>query len=364
MGNIKKKTVIVTGGAGFIGSALIGYLLKTGTYRVVNLDKLTYAAVPGALDGLKNNNDYYFIHGDICDARLINNMLIEFKPEGIINLAAESHVDRSIDSPDPFITTNIIGTHTLLKTSLEYIKDLKKMDREKFCFHHVSTDEVYGELGDNGYFTEESKYMPSSPYSASKASSDHIVRAYYKTYNLPVVITNCSNNYGPYQFPEKLIPLMIIKALNGQPLPIYGNGMNVRDWLYVDDHAIALETVFSRGKPGETYNIGGGEERKNCQVVETICDILDDKIGLLKTGKCRRTLMTYVNDRPGHDYRYAIDYSKIQSQLNWRPSVSFYQGLEQTIDWYLANSYWWLTVLRDRYQGERLGNAMAQPGRG
>jgi dTDP-glucose 4,6-dehydratase len=352
----KVMKILVTGGAGFIGSALIRFLIKHTHHEVVNVDKLTYA---GNLDSLTESCDdprYFFEQVDICDASEINRLLKLHQPDKVMHLAAESHVDRSIDSPGEFIKTNVIGTYVLLHASLEYFKSLDEEKQQSFRFHHISTDEVYGDLGAEGLFTEDTPYDPSSPYSASKASSDHLVRAWARTFKLPVVITNCSNNYGPYQFPDKLIPLVIGNALAGKPLPIYGDGLQVRDWLFVDDHVIALLTVLEKGKLGETYNIGGHNERQNIEVVRTICEILDSKISDKPKGvNSFSELITYVKDRPGHDLRYAIDASKIESELGWKPKESFESGIEKTINWYLENTSWSERVLDGSYQGERLG---------
>ena len=348
--------ILVTGGAGFIGSALIRFLIKHTHHEVVNVDKLTYA---GNLDSLTECCDdprYFFEQVDICDAAEVNRILSTHQPDKVMHLAAESHVDRSIDSPGEFIKTNVIGTYVLLHGSLEYFKSLDEEKQQSFRYHHISTDEVYGDLGAEGLFTEDTPYDPSSPYSASKASSDHLVRAWGRTFKLPVVITNCSNNYGPYQFPEKLIPLVIGNALAGKPLPIYGDGSQVRDWLFVNDHVIALLTVLEKGKLGETYNIGGHNERQNIEVVRTICEILDNKISDKPKGVSSFSeLITYVKDRPGHDLRYAIDASKIESKLGWKPKESIDSGIEKTINWYLENTSWSERVLDGSYQGERLG---------
>lgn len=325
---------LVTGGAGFIGSAVIRYLINETDCEVLNFDKLTYA---GNLDNVKtvsNNPRYQFIKGDICDRGLLAKTFNEFKPDKIMHLAAESHVDRSITGPSEFITTNILGTYSILEEALKYFQSLSGNKKEGFLFHHISTDEVYGELGETGLFTEKTPYDPSSPYSASKASSDHLVRAWGRTFKLPVVVTNCSNNYGPYHYPEKLIPLVITKALKGEKLPLYGKGENIRDWLYVEDHAKALYVVVTKGLAGETYNIGGESERKNIDVVRTVCKILDE----LRSDSPHlphRNLITFVTDRPGHDFRYAIDCSKIKNELAWKPSVNFEQGLKKTVEWFL-----------------------------
>ncbi|MGD2171684.1 MAG: dTDP-glucose 4,6-dehydratase [Gammaproteobacteria bacterium] len=350
------KTIIVTGGAGFIGSSVIRYLIKNGSYRVVNFDKLTYAGNLESLESVSENSNYHFERGDICDHRTVKNAFIEFQPCAVMHLAAESHVDRSIDGPAEFINTNIVGTSVLLEEARQYWKHLGS-DRE-FRFHHVSTDEVFGSLDQNGLFDENSQYRPSSPYAASKASSDHLARAWHETYGLPVVISNCSNNYGPYQFPEKLIPLMILNALDGKSLPVYGQGQQIRDWLYVEDHARALCKVMENGTTGQTYNIGGHNEMKNIDVVKMICGLLDGKVEQHPQGIEKfEDLITYVADRPGHDQRYAIDASKIQNELDWSPVESFESGLAKTIDWYISNREWSDRVRDGSYQGERLGLA-------
>jgi len=347
---------MVTGGAGFIGSAVVRRLARRG-YQVTNVDKLTYA---GNLDSLRNvegQADYRFVQADICDRQAISDLLAERQIEAVMHLAAESHVDRSIDGPAAFVETNIVGTFRLLDAALQHWRSLDDEGRAAFRFHHVSTDEVFGDLPfDTGVFTEETPYAPSSPYSASKASSDHFVRAWHATYGLPVVLSNCSNNYGPYHFPEKLIPLAILNALEGKPLPVYGRGENVRDWLHVDDHAEALELVLTRGTPGESYNVGGRAERSNLQVVETICDLLDRRLPL-PDGRSRRSLIEFVTDRPGHDLRYAIDPAKIERELGWRAAHDFETGLAETVDWFLANEWWWRPIREGKYQGERLGSA-------
>ncbi len=328
---------LVTGGAGFIGSAVVRYLIQETEHEVLNLDKLTYAGNLKNVAVVADSTKYKFIKGDICDRELIAKVLEEFKPDKIMHLAAESHVDKSIIGPAEFIKTNILGTFTLLEETMKYFQKLSDEKKKHFVFHHISTDEVYGELGETGYFTEETRYDPSSPYSASKASSDHLVRAWGRTYKLPVVVTNCSNNYGPYHFPEKLIPLTITNALKGKMLPVYGKGENVRDWLYVEDHASALYTVVMKGKIGETYNIGGEAERKNIDVVRTICKTLDK---LMPDSQfCpHENLIEFVQDRPGHDFRYAIDCTKIKKELGFSPSVNFELGLEKTVKWFLENT--------------------------
>jgi dTDP-glucose 4,6-dehydratase len=339
---------LITGGAGFIGSALVRYLIESTGHTALNLDKLTYAGSLLSLEDVGESKNYRFVEGDIVDTALLEKLFDEFNPDRVIHLAAESHVDRSVEGPGEFIQTNVIGTYELLQASVRY---MKKNPGKDFLFHHVSTDEVFGSLGAEGLFTEESPYQPNSPYSASKASSDHLVRAWHETFNLPIVITNCSNNYGPYQFPEKLIPLVILNALEGKPLPIYGKGDQVRDWLFVDDHVRALYRVATEGKIGETYNIGGFNERQNIDVVHAICDHL----ALMKPGTDYRGLITHVTDRPGHDIRYAIDASKIESDLGWRPEETFESGIAKTVDWYVANLDWCRTVQEDNYNRERLG---------
>ena len=350
--------ILVTGGAGFIGSSVIRFLINETPHHVVNLDKLTYAGNLESLNEVSTNPRYAFEHADICNQKEIERILREHQPDVIMHLAAESHVDRSIDGPGEFIQTNIIGTYTLLQESRKYWGALENIKKQEFRFHHISTDEVYGSLDSSGMFTENTCYDPSSPYSASKASSDHLVRAWYRTYGLPTIITNCSNNYGPYQFPEKLIPLMILNARDGKPLPVYGNGGQIRDWLYVDDHARALYMVITKGKIGHTYNIGGHNEKTNLEVVKTICKILDE---LLPTHpeniNCYEELITFVEDRPGHDQRYAIDASMIQSELGWVPNETFESGIRKTVEWYLDNQSWWQHVLDGTYRGERLGLA-------
>lgn len=339
----------MTGGAGFIGSALIRLLIAESTWRIVNIDKLTYAGNLESLAMLANHPRYAFSHTDICDRAMLDRLFSEHKPAGVIHLAAESHVDRSIHGPADFIQTNIVGTYTLLEASRAYWSALVPEDKASFRFLHVSTDEVYGSLGDDGLFTETSAYRPNSPYSASKASSDHLVRAWRHTYGLPVLITNCSNNYGPYQFPEKLIPLMILNALQGKSLPMYGKGDNVRDWLYVDDHARALHRVFNDGVLGETYNIGGNNEKTNLEVVDTLCELLDD-MHARPDGRSYREQKAFVADRPGHDRRYAIDATKIERELGWNPQESFASGMQKTIAWYLANSEWIEHVASGEYR--------------
>ena len=350
-----KTVYFVTGGCGFIGANFIQYLLKkTKPKSVINLDKLTYAGNQKNLAVFEQDPRYIFVHGDICDAELVSRLFTEYQPNYIINFAAESHVDRSIDGPAEFIQTNIVGTSVLLKESLKYYSTLKGKESERFRFHHVSTDEVFGSLSESGFFTEETPYDPSSPYSASKASSDHLVRAWHRTFDLPVLISNCSNNYGPYQFPEKLIPLMILNCLEEKPLPVYGTGENIRDWLYVEDHCDAIYTILQKGTIGETYNVGGNNEIKNIQIVEVICDVLND-IHPAGSGKSYHELITFVKDRPGHDFRYAIDASKLKKEIGWEPKESFNTGIQKTIEWYLKNEEWWKTIQENTYKQERLG---------
>ena len=349
-----QRTVLVTGGAGFIGSAVCRHLVGEG-HRVVNLDKLTYAGNPATLEPLADADNHRFVLGDIADTDLVGRLLREERVDGIMHLAAESHVDRSIDGPMVFVETNVVGTVRLLEAATRYWRELESGARDWFRFHHVSTDEVFGDLPfDSGVFTEATPYDPSSPYSASKAASDHFVRAWHETYGLPVVLSNCSNNYGPFHFPEKLIPLVILNALEGRPLPVYGRGENVRDWLFVEDHARALALVLMTGAVGESYNVGGREERTNLQVVEAICDALDERRPL-EDGRSRRSLIEFVTDRPGHDRRYAIDPSKIERELGWRARESFDSGLARTVDWFLANDWWWEPIRSGAYAGERLG---------
>ena len=351
------KTIFVTGGAGFIGSALVRYLINETDNQVVNFDKLTYAGNLESLKSVEGNVRYNFIQGDICDKENVDAVLEQFQPDFIMHLAAESHVDRSIDGPGEFIETNVVGTYSLLEAARRYYFSLDDNKKDIFRFHHISTDEVYGDLGETGLFTEETSYDTSSPYSASKAASDHLVRAWHRTYQLPVVVTNCSNNYGSYHFPEKLIPLIILNALDGKALPIYGDGKQVRDWLYVDDHARALYKVVSEGKLGETYNIGGFNEKQNIEVVNTICNHLNDLIVDKPEGLSDfNELITYVTDRPGHDVRYAIDANKINKELGWHPEETFDSGIKKTIEWYLANLEWCKHVQDGSYQRERLGH--------
>jgi len=359
------KRCIVTGGCGFIGSALVRHLVVKERATVLVIDKLTYAGVPESLkvvgldpEKMKNSDSPLFtftsnLHllvADICDQEAMDRAFSEFKPDTIFHLAAESHVDRSIDGPGEFVRTNVVGTATLLQAALKWWRE-----HPSFVFQHISTDEVYGTLGETGYFTEKTPYSPHSPYSASKASSDHMVRAWHDTYGMPVKITNCSNNYGPYHFPEKLIPLVILNCLDGKPLPVYGKGANVRDWLFVDDHVKALCLVNEKGVPGETYNVGGHNERTNLEVVKTICTIMDE-LRPRANGKYE-DLITYVTDRPGHDLRYAIDPSKLMNDLGWRPEENFETGIRKTVQWYLDNEWWWGPIHRGRYTGQRLGKA-------
>jgi dTDP-glucose 4,6-dehydratase len=354
--------ILVTGGAGFIGSALVRYIISETQDSVVNVDKLSYAGNLDSLASVSNDARYTFEKADICDQAAIRKLFEKHRPDSIMHLAAESHVDRSIDGPDNFIKTNIIGTFNLLEESRDYFNTLSNVQKGKFRFHHISTDEVYGDLHSlEGLFTEETPYAPSSPYSASKASSDHLVRAWHRTYGLPILISNCSNNYGPFHFPEKLIPLIILSALKGKALPIYGDGKQIRDWLYVEDHARALYLVVTKGLPGETYNIGGHNEKANIEVVRTICEVLEELMPnspfSIKNagGKGFASLITHVPDRPGHDLRYAIDASKIKRDLGWKPRESFESGIRKTIEWYLANEQWWSRVLNGSYRLERLG---------
>ena len=349
--------ILITGGAGFIGSALIRHLIQNTEHEVLNLDKLTYAGNLESLLEIAASPRYRFVQADIADAERVAATLSEFQPDAIMHLAAESHVDRSIDGPAAFIQTNIVGTYSLLESTRAYWLGLNTVRKAAFRFHHISTDEVYGDLhGVDDLFTETTPYAPSSPYSASKAASDHLVRAWQRTYGLPVLITNCSNNYGPYHFPEKLIPLMILNALAGKPLPVYGNGQQVRDWLYVEDHARALLKVVSEGKVGETYNIGGHNEQKNLDVVRAICALLEELAPQRPAGIARyEDLISYVQDRPGHDLRYAIDASKIECELGWVPQETFETGLRKTVQWYLDNLEWCRRVQDGSYQGQRLG---------
>ncbi|MDA8815280.1 dTDP-glucose 4,6-dehydratase [Luminiphilus sp.] len=349
--------VLITGGAGFIGSAVVRHTVLELGWQVLNVDKLTYAGNLNSLAAVSGAQNYEFLQADVCDALAMAAAFESFKPIAVMHLAAESHVDRSIDGPAAFIETNVVGTSVLLEAARAYWLTLPASEKAAFRFHHISTDEVYGDLeGTDDLFTETTPYAPSSPYSASKAASDHLVRAWGRTYGLPVVITNCSNNYGPYHFPEKLIPLVILNALEGKPLPVYGDGKQIRDWLYVEDHARALAVVVSRGRVGETYNIGGHNEKQNIEVVKAICELLDELApsniaGLLSYEE----LITYVTDRPGHDLRYAIDASKIESELGWTPDETFETGLRNTVKWYLTNDSWWRAVRDGTYRGDRLG---------
>ncbi|AOV98678.1 dTDP-glucose 4,6-dehydratase [Edwardsiella hoshinae] len=353
------RRILVTGGAGFIGSAVVRHIIGQTTDSVVVVDKLTYAGNLASLAPVAKSDRYAFERADIGDRVAMDRILAHYQPNAIMHLAAESHVDRSIDGPAAFIQTNIVGTYTLLEAARAYWSALPTAQRAAFRFHHISTDEVYGDLsGPQDLFREDTPYAPSSPYSASKASSDHLVRAWLRTYGLPVLVTNCSNNYGPYHFPEKLIPLTIINALAGKPLPVYGNGLQVRDWLYVEDHARALYRVVTAGAVGETYNIGGHNERRNIDVVTTLCALLQEMMPQMPAGVAHYAdLITYVADRPGHDLRYAIDASKIERELGWRPQETFESGLRKTVAWYLANVPWWRAVMDGSYAGERLGLA-------
>jgi len=348
--------ILITGGAGFIGSALTRYIIAQTAHSVVVVDNLSYAANLDSLASVAHSNRYSFEEADICDSEAMDRILNKYRPIGIIHLAAESHVDRSIDGPKAFIETNIVGTFSLLQATLKFWSSaLNASEKNQFRFHHVSTDEVYGSLGPTGKFSEKTAYDPRSPYSASKAASDHLVHAWHHTYGLPIVSTNCSNNYGPHQFPEKLIPLICLNALAGKNLPVYGTGANIRDWLYVDDHAEALYLVFSRGRNGESYNIGGEAERTNLQVVERICDFVDEFVSADKRKGKSRDLISFVADRPGHDQRYAIDATKIRQELGWQPRFTFEDALKNTIRWYIDNPAWWQKILDKTYRGERLG---------
>ena len=356
----KNNTILVTGGAGFIGSAVIRYILSNTERSVINVDALSYAGNLESLPSAESNRHYCFEQVDICNAEALNTVFLRHKPSLIMHLAAESHVDRSIEGPDAFIQTNIIGTYNLLEASRKLWLSLPKQEQTQFRFHHISTDEVYGDLhGTNDLFTETTDYDPSSPYSASKASSDHLVRSWGRTYGLPTVVTNCSNNYGPYHFPEKLIPHIILNALKGKPLTVYGDGSQIRDWLYVEDHAKALYKVATEGKLGETYNIGGHNEKRNIDVVHIICDLLEELAAgnenSKQNGKGFRQLITFVKDRPGHDVRYAIDASKIKNDLGWTPEESFDTGIRKTVQWYLDNKSWWQRVLSGDYKLKRIG---------
>lgn len=349
--------ILITGGAGFIGSAVIRHIINNTQNTVINLDKLTYAGNLESLNEVSADPRYFFEQVDICDKVELTRVLSHYQPDAVMHLAAESHVDRSIDGPAAFIETNVVGTYTLLEAVRAYWNDLEPKKKTSFRFHHISTDEVYGDLeGTEDLFTEKTSYEPSSPYSASKASSDHLVRAWLRTYGLPTIVTNCSNNYGPYHFPEKLIPLMILNAIDGKPLPVYGDGMQIRDWLYVEDHARALYKIVTEGEVGETYNIGGHNEKANIEVVKTICSLLEELVPNKPEGVSQyQDLITYVTDRPGHDVRYAIDASKIERELGWTPEESFETGIRKTVEWYLSNKQWWSRVLDGSYSMERLG---------
>jgi dTDP-glucose 4,6-dehydratase len=346
--------ILITGGAGFIGSAVVRTLIEHTEHEVLVFDKLTYAGNLASLANVALSNRFRFVQADICDGQAVRTAFREFQPDWVMNLAAESHVDRSIDGPGEFIQTNVVGTFTMLQGALEYWRSLTGAAANNFRFHHISTDEVFGSLGDTGLFHEDTPYQPNSPYSASKAGSDHLVRAWHHTYGLPTVTTNCSNNYGPYHFPEKLIPLIILNAMENKPLPVYGKGDNIRDWLYVNDHADALIAVVERGTPGQSYNVGGINERRNIDVVHAICDLVDE---FMPQGapSSRRSLVTFVNDRPGHDQRYAIDCSKICGQLGWQPRESFESGLRKTVEWYIFNREWWHAIRTGNYRSDRLG---------
>ena len=346
--------LFITGGAGFIGSNFIIQQINETDNEILNFDKLTYAGNPENLTGISKNQRYQFLQADICSSAVVEQALVNFQPDVILNFAAETHVDRSIDGPSQFIQTNIVGTAVLLEEALKYFQNLSTEKKAAFRFLHVSTDEVFGSLGETGYFTETTPYDPSSPYSASKAASDHLVRAWQRSFELPTLISNCSNNYGPFQFPEKLIPLMIIKALEEQPLPVYGQGLNVRDWLFVGDHCDAIYTVLTQGKVGETYNIGGNNEQQNIDIVKSICTVLDELRPRPK-GQSYQELINFVSDRPGHDLRYAIDATKIKNQLGWEPQMTFGEGLRLTIEWYLGNLDWVKNIQNKTYRQERLG---------
>ncbi len=349
------KKYLITGGCGFIGSNFIHFLLKNGlSSQIVNLDKMTYAGNKDNLSSIEYDDNYHFIKGDICNQSTVRDILEKYNPDVLVHFAAESHVDRSIDGPAEFIQTNVVGTLNLLIESNQWLKELNRKTKDNFRFIHVSTDEVYGSLGEEGKFLETTPYDPSSPYSASKASSDHIVRSWFRTFDFPVIITNCSNNYGPYQFPEKLIPLMIINSLTGKDLPVYGTGMNIRDWLYVRDHCEAIQTVVDKGELGQTYNIGGNNEITNIQIVKNICSILDSEAPL-KSGRSYSEKIIFVDDRPGHDFKYAIDASKIKNKLGWAPKESFETGIKKTILWYMKNQDWWEKIQKMIYKQERLG---------
>lgn len=351
------KRILVTGGAGFIGSAVVRHIIADTNNSVVVVDKLTYAGNLESLTPVSDSDRYAFEQVDICNRTELDRVFAQYQPDYVMHLAAESHVDRSIDGPAAFIETNIVGTYTILEAARQYWNGLDEQRKSAFRFHHISTDEVYGDLhGTDDFFTETTPYAPSSPYSASKASSDHLVRAWLRTYGFPTIVTNCSNNYGPYHFPEKLIPLIILNALAGKPLPVYGNGAQIRDWLYVEDHARALYLVVTEGVIGETYNIGGHNERKNIDVVKTVCTLLEELVTSKPAGvEHYADLITYVTDRPGHDMRYAIDAAKIERELGWRPQETFESGIRKTVEWYLANESWWKRVQDGSYAGERLG---------
>ncbi len=351
---LKRNTILVTGGCGFIGSGLVRHLIRKTEARVVNADKLTYAGHWESVAPVADSERYSFEQLDICDREALRRVFREYRPDSVMHLAAESHVDRSIEGPDAFLQTNVVGTHRLLETTRSYLQEEYAPETANFRFLHVSTDEVYGELGEDGYFTEETAYNPQSPYSATKAGADHLVRAWHHTYDLPVLITNCSNNYGPYQYPEKLIPVVILKALAGEPIPVYGDGTNVRDWLYVDDHVRALLTVLREGTPGETYNVGGHNEKQNIEVVHAICNVLDE-VAPAENGQTYRDQISFVEDRPGHDFRYAIDASKMGHQLGWTPEEDFASGLRKTVRWYLNHLDWCQSVTDDNPTLDRIG---------
>jgi dTDP-glucose 4,6-dehydratase len=350
--------ILVTGGCGFIGSALVRDLIAETDYDVLTVDALTYAGNESSLDAVRDDPRHRFVHADICDRAAMERAFADFRPDIVTHLAAESHVDRSIDDPGAFVRTNVVGTFTMLSVAPDYWRGLDEAGRAAFRFHHISTDEVFGTLGDEGFFTEATPYDPRSPYSASKAGSDHLVSAWHHTYGLPTLITNCSNNYGPFHFPEKLIPLVILKAIAGEPLPVYGTGSNVRDWLFVEDHVRALRAVFRNGVPGESYMVGGNSERTNMDVVLRICDTLD-AVRPRADGQSYRTQITHVADRPGHDFRYAIDASKLRGVLGWEPRETFDSGIAKTVTWYLENERWWRDIQNGSYQGERLGLSAA-----
>ncbi|WP_226396567.1 dTDP-glucose 4,6-dehydratase [Haemophilus sp. Marseille-Q0026] len=354
------QKIVITGGAGFIGSAVVRHIIENTQDSVVNVDKLTYAGNLESLESVENNPRYAFEYVDICDGKALARVFEQHQPDAVMHLAAESHVDRSIDGSAAFIETNIVGTYTLLETARTYWNGLSDEKKAAFRFHHISTDEVYGDLeGTDDLFTETTPYAPSSPYSASKASSDHLVRAWLRTYGLPTIVTNCSNNYGPFHFPEKLIPLVILNALDGKPLPVYGNGQQIRDWLFVEDHARALYKVVTEGEVGETYNIGGHNEKANIDVVRTICALLEELVPNKPAGVAKyEDLITYVKDRPGHDVRYAIDAAKIGRELGWKPQETFESGIRKTVKWYLNNKKWWSRVLDGSYNRERLGRGV------